>query len=104
MKAITLLFITLLSLTVGTAAHAACAQSGNTIGLTGVDNNNGTIYTRVTGGPQACGCTQVRFTPGNSDTKAILSVLLTARALNRTVRVDIQNSSNCDTGYRAYLE
>ena len=104
MKRFTLLITALVSLTLSASVHAACAQDGNTIGLTGVDSTNGTVYTRIESGPQACGCSQVRFSPTNTDPKMILSVLLTARALNRTVRVDILNSSDCNSGYRAYLE
>lgn len=104
MKRLVFLITALLSLTVSAGVHASCVQDGNTIGLTGIDNSGGSVYMRVTGGPQACGCPQVRFSPSNTDTKMVLSVLLTARALNRTVRVDILNSSDCNSGYRAYLE
>lgn len=86
------------------SAFAACVQTNNTVGLTGLDNNNGSVYAAVTSPGNQCGCGFVRFTPANTDTDKALSILLAAKLSNTQVRIDVLDENNCSTGYRVYLQ
>ncbi len=83
---------------------ASCVQTDNTVGLTGLDNSNGSIYATITSTANQCSCGFVRFTTANTDADAALSVLLAAKLSDTQVRVDILDENNCSSGYRVYLQ
>lgn len=97
--------LTVLSLLFFAGATSACVQETNTLPkYVGVDSSSGTIYVNISSEKNECGCTFARFSPSATDTKAVLSILLTAKTSNRPVRVDFKTEGDCDTAYRAYLK
>lgn len=91
-------------LQVGVSSAASCVQTGNSVGLTGLDNSNGSVYATITSSSNQCGCSSVRFASANTDTDKALSILLSAKLSQSLIRVDILDENNCDTGYRVYLQ
>ena len=85
-------------------AYAGCVQLDNKVGLVGLDSVNATVYAAVTDHNDACGCNQIRFLSSNTDTKMALSILLSAKMSGKSVRIDISDPANCDTGYRVYVQ
>jgi len=87
----------------------ACAQTGNNLtGLVGLgtqaDSNDERIFAQLQNSDGQCGCNVARFVNENVNTKAVLGVLLTAKATSSTVRIDFLDRDNCDTAYRAFVE
>ena len=93
-----------------TAYAASCVQENNKVGFLGLDStgggasNNGNLYVSVSDHNGGCGCNNFRFYSANADTKAALSILLTARMTDKVVRIDLIDSTNCDTAYRVYIQ
>ena len=84
---------------------ALCVQRHNTIGMVGLDSGqSGVVYASVSNHDDACGCNDYRFKPENTDTKSALSILLSAKVSGQAVRVDVQDSNDCNTAFRVYLE
>ncbi len=88
----------------GVSNAATCVQTGNSIGLTGLDNSNGSVYAAISSPSNQCGCSFVRFATANTDTDKALSILLSAKLSQSLVRIDILDQSNCNTAYRVYLQ
>lgn len=86
------------------ASAGACTQTNNKVGFVGLDSSGGSIYVDVSEHSDQCGCNYVRFLPENADTDKVLSILLAARLAEKRVRIDINNSESCNTGYRVYLQ
>ncbi len=83
-----------------------CVQTGNSVGLMGLDSSTGTIYVGVSGGVSSCGsnCASFRFTSVNTDTSKVLDILVAAKTLNKTVRIDRPHTASCNSAYRVYIE
>jgi hypothetical protein len=106
MKMYVLLSLLLLAVSAPMKALAVeqCAQNNNAIGLVGLDSHDGMVYAAVSSDSNECGCASVRFNPHNGvDVDKALSVLLAAKGMNKRVRVDLHNSQDCDSAYRAYI-
>ncbi|TVZ37143.1 hypothetical protein P886_1484 [Alteromonadaceae bacterium 2753L.S.0a.02] len=88
----------------GVAIAGTCAQSNNKVGFVGLDSAGGAIYVDVSEHSNQCGCNYVRFYPENSDTDKVLSILLAARLTEKRVRIDINDSNSCNSGYRVYIQ
>jgi hypothetical protein len=84
------------------SAMAAESQTNNTVNMVGVDGSDGRVFVSVSGYSSGS-CSYFRFLPGNTDTDKILTVLTAAKLSGKKVRIDTI-SSNCDTGYRAYIQ
>ena len=85
------------------AAGGLVAQHNNTITLMGVDGSDGHIFAGVTGSTEGY-CTAFRFYSARSDTDKILSILTAAKLAGKRVRVDLADSSDCNTAFRAYIQ
>ena len=83
---------------------ASCAQTSNVIGLVGLGNPDGKIYAGVSGHNNQCGCDIFRFSAKSTDTKAALSILLSAKMANKKVRIDLSDDTDCDSAIKAYVE
>ncbi|MBB5212002.1 hypothetical protein [Microbulbifer hydrolyticus] len=83
-----------------------CTQTENQLnGLVGVDSASGNlVYGSLVSEKNQCGCNFVRFKEQNADTQKSLSVLMAAKLARSTVRVDFQDSEDCNSGWRVYLE
>ncbi len=96
--------VALFMISVSTMA-ATCAQHKNTMrALVGVESVSGNLYAALSSPSKSCGCTYARFSHANVDTKLILSLLLTAKLSDKTVRIDFLNNGDCNSAYRAYLD
>lgn len=84
-------------------AQAACSQQNNVFGLVGL-GEGGIIYAGVSDSDGACGCTNFRFNPTNTDVDKALSILLSAKLSGTPARVDIEVPGNCSTAHRVYLQ
>jgi len=81
-----------------------CTQNNNTLnGLVGLDGSS-TIYASISSSSNECSCTSVRFSETNADTKIALSILLAAKMANKKVRIDLLDKTNCNTGYRVFVQ
>jgi len=87
-------------------AHAGtCTQNNNSLtGLVGLDNAGGTIYATTSSTNNECLCSNVRFLPSNTDTKAVLSILLSAKMADKKVRIDLLAQGDCNSAYRIYIQ
>jgi len=81
----------------------SCVQNNNEVGLTGLDGPAGSIYVGISQSNKECSCNYFRFYSTNTDTNKALSILMSAKMSGKKVRIDILDSSNCNTGYRVYL-
>jgi len=85
--------------------YAACSQNNNELtGLVGLDSSAGSVYAVTTSSSNECSCTAVRFSQVNTDTKMALSILVAAKMTNKKVRIDILDATDCNSGYRVYLQ
>lgn len=83
----------------------SCAQGNITLkGWVGLDSSSGTIYATLSSNNNKCPCNEVRFTEKNTDAKTALSILLAAKLADRKVRIDFLDKTNCNSGYRAYIQ
>jgi len=85
-------------------AVTQCVQNNNKVGLVGLDSPLGTVYAGVSEHDNKCGCASFRFTDANTDKDMALSILLAARMSQKKVRIDLLDSTNCDSAYRVYIE
>jgi hypothetical protein len=86
-----------------------CVQNNNKVGFVGLDSTDGgtrqgNLFVSVSNHNNGCGCSHFRFYSGNTDTKSALSILLTARTTEKPVRIDLLDSTNCDSAYRVYIQ
>ena len=84
---------------------STCIQDKNKIKMVGLDSRQSTIYASVAESNNACGCRSFRFSEENTggNNKMALSILLTAKATGKLVRVDLLDESNCNSAFRVYL-
>lgn len=99
-----LILASLLMLPTQQSNAASCVQQSNRLGLVGLDSSNGTVYARVLASDNGCSCIEFRFTPVNTDTNKALSILLSAKMADKSVRIDATNSLDCYSAYRVYIE
>jgi len=105
MKAYRSVFVAgVMSIVLSSGAHAACVQGSNVFSLVGLDSSGGTVFAGVSDSNGACGCTNFRFSPANTDVDKALSVLLSAKLSGTPARVDIAEPGNCNSAYRVYLQ
>ena len=83
---------------------AGCAQTNNSIGLVGLDSPDGRLYANVNNHNNQCGCNDFRFAATSTDTKAALSILLSAKMANKKVRIDLSDDTDCSSAIKAYIE
>jgi hypothetical protein len=92
-----------------------CVQEDQTVLAVGVDDHDGTIWVRTSGGAGTARtsypCTgnanihySFRFKASSTDADAILSILLAAKLSGGKVRIDKSAAGDSDTAYRAYLQ
>ena len=96
----------LIASVVAQASYAViCAQTNNSlVGLMGLDSQSGSVYAKVASTTNECSCNEIRFVPSNTDTKMALSILLAAKLADKKVRIDLLNPSDCNTGFRVYVQ
>lgn len=99
-------FVTMAAIAISSQAAwaAACSQNSNSLGsLVGLDSSSGTVYATITSGSNECACAYARFSPSNTDAKAALSILLSAKLANKAVRIDFLDTASCDSAFRVYV-
>ena len=85
--------------------NAYCVQTGNELnGLVGLDSSTGNIYANTSSIKNQCSCSEVRFKVANTDTNMALGILLAAKMAGKTVRVDLNDPTDCNTASRVYIE
>lgn len=95
----------ILMMAVSFLANASCVQTGNVLdGLVGLDSSTSTVYARTNSIKNQCSCSSVRFKFANTNTNMALSILLAAKMAGKTVRVDLNDPSDCNTASRVYVE
>lgn len=84
-------------------AQATCEQHGNTLGKIGVNGNQ--VFAEITDvtSTRDCGCRTVLFSQDVTDASMAMSILLTAKMVDKKVRIDFADGPKCDVGTRVYV-
>ena len=82
-----------------------CQITGANVGFTGLDGSDSRIFTTISNyTTSGCSCSYIRFVPSRADTDKVLSILLAARFAGKTVQIDLEETSNCNSAYSVYVE
>lgn len=84
---------------------AFCTQNGNHISKVGIDGSTNALVVNISSYAEDknCNCSEIQFHPDVTDTDKILSVVLTGKMMGRSIRMDLNDFPNCNSGYRAYI-
>lgn len=104
MKSAKMCILTSLVIFYSHAVFSACIQTNNTVGLVGSNMGSNVAYASLSGGSKQCSCNEVRFNDTNADVKTAVSILLAAKMGDKTVRVDMPSSGDCDSAYSVFIE
>ena len=107
MKSLSLaLVLFLASLPLAQNAAAICSQFDNRVDFMGYDGSNLRLYVEVSGHDNNCGCSFFRFKEANLDIRVALAILLSARLMDQTVRIDVKDPAgpNCNEAVKIFLQ
>jgi len=99
-----LILLTILTAHSSSSFASQCLQSNIKLGLVGVDSTSGALHAAVLSSNHECSCQHIKFLPENAETKSVLGVLLAAKVANLPLRIDLLQSNDCFSAYRAYIE
>lgn len=104
MKSIKFMAVAVFSLFSLNVLGGQCAQNNNELSFLGMVDGQGMLYAQLNSTTNECSCSVVRFKTENTDTKMVLSILLAARMSSNKVRVDLLDSTDCDSAYKVYIQ
>lgn len=88
-----------------TSMAEECQLKNSSVGFLGSDGSDGKVFVALTErSGDTCDCRNIRFYENAVDTDKVLSLLLAARAASLPVQVDVKDSTDCNSGFRVFIE
>jgi len=82
---------------------AYCSQQGTVLGKVGIDERKVVAEVLEVSTTRDCGCRAVVFDDARTDSGMAMSILLTAKMVDKQVRIDFADGPICDAGIRVYI-